>query len=267
MEQAGTCLRCGAPYESGATVCLTCGAPIGETQTPTQPVRALNLPRATNAPAPASQQAQASAASPSIPASVTVASAAPHSGAAPAQPPAPPASGKRRLGIMGIALVSVLVLVVLGGVAYTVRALTAAPPVAQQTIYRDPQHRFHFQRPALWLVTPAADGVTLSDSDGTSTAKITLPTLASPETAKAYADQLATQSNLSATISQQIAGETWEQRLGQVTGSDGAVREVVIFVTVHNAHLYVIQFTCPVATYDSINNLVYQPLLVSFAFD
>ena len=266
MEEAGTCLRCGAPYENGATVCLSCGAPIGETQTPTQPVRALNIPRVTNAPVPADQPAQASAASPSSLANVTVAPA-PQSGAAAQSPVSAASSGRRRLGATGIALVSVLVLVVLGGIAYTVRALTAAPPVAQQTLYRDPQHRFHFQRPALWLVTPSADGVALSDSDGTSTAKITLPALPSAETAKVYADQLATQNNLSATISQQIAGETWEQRLGQVTGADGAVREVVIFVTVHNAHLYVIQFTCPVATYDSINNLVYQPLLASFAFD
>lgn len=264
MEEAGTCLRCGAPYETGATVCLKCGAPIGETQTPTQPVRALNVPRVTNAPAPASQPAQASAAS--MPLAAPVAAAAPHSGAATPTPP-PPASGKRRLGIVGIALVSLLALIVLGGIAYTVRALTAAPPVANQTIYRDPQHRFHFQRPALWLVTPTTDGVTLSDSDGASTAKIDLPSLSSPATAKAYADQLATQNNLTATLPQQIAGETWEQRLGQVTGADGAVREVVVFVTLHNDHLYVIQFTCPVASYDSINNLVYQPLLASFAFD
>lgn len=260
MEEAGTCLRCGTPYETGATVCLTCGAPIGETQTPTQPVRALNVPRATNAPALAGQPAQPS------PASVTVATAAPHSAAGVPAPP-PPASGKRRFGIVGIVLISLLVLVVLGGAAYTIRALTAPPPIAHQTSYRDPRHRFHFQRPALWLVTPSADGVTLSDTDGTSTAKITLPTLPSPETAKAYADQLATQNNLSPSLPQQIAGEQWEQRLGQVTGTDGAVREVVTFVTVHNAHLYVIQFACPVATYDSINNLVYQPLLASFAFD
>lgn len=263
MEEAGTCLRCGASYETGATVCLTCGAPIGETQTPTQPVRALNVPRVTNGPAPANQTAQASAASP---APVTVATASPHSGTI-APPSTPAASGKRRFGAVSVAIVSVLLLVVLGGVAYTVRALTAAPPVANQTIYRDPQHHFHFQRPTLWIVTPTASGVTLSDSDGASTAKIDLPSLPSPATAKAYADQLATQSNLTATLPQQIAGEMWEQRLGQVTGADGAVREVVIFVTVHNTQLYVIQFTCPVATYDSINNLVYQPLLASFAFD
>lgn len=261
-EAASTCLRCGAPYETGATVCLTCGAPIGETQTPTQPVRALNVPRATNAPAPASQSAQTSTAS----VTVATATAATSSGAA-APAPTTPATGKRRLGVVGIALVSLLILVVLGGAAYTIRALTAAPPVAHETIYRDPQHRFRFQRPALWLVTPNASGVTLSDSDGTSTAKIDLPSPPSPATAKAYADQLAAQDNLTATISQQIAGEQWEQRLGQVTGTDGAVREVVIFVTVHNAQLYVIKFTCPVATYDSINNLVYQPLLASFAFD
>ncbi len=265
MEEAGTCLRCGASYEKGATVCLKCGAPIGETQTPTQPVRALNVPRATNGPAPASQPAQPSAASA---ASVTVATAALHSGAAPQAPAAAaPAPGKRRLGVVGITLISLLLLAVLAGAAYTVRALTAAPPVANQTIYRDSQHRFHFQRPALWIVTPTADGVNLTDSDGASGARITLPNLSAPMTAKAYADQLATQDSLTASLPQQIAGETWEQRVGQVTGTDGAVREVVIFVTVHNAHLYAIQFTCPVATYDSVNNLVYQPLLASFAFD
>ncbi len=260
MEEAGTCLRCGASYEKGATVCLKCGAPIGETQTPTQPVRALNVSRATNGPAPASQPAQPSAAS------VTVATAAPHSGAAP-QATTDTASGKRRLGVVGIALISLLLLAVLAGAAYTVRALTAAPPVANQTTYRDSQHRFHFQRPALWIVTPTADGVSLTDSDGASSARITLPDPSAPMTAKAYADQLATQNSLTATLPQQIAGETWEQRVGQVTGTDGAVREVVVFVTVHNAHLYAIQFTCPVATYDSVNNLVYQPLLASFAFD
>lgn len=259
MDEVSACLRCGAPYEAGATVCLTCGAPIGETQTPTQPVRALNVPRATNAPVPASQTAQPSATS------TAGATAAPH--AAAPQVPASPASGKRRLGVVGIVLVSLLLLAVVAGAAYTVRAMTATPPVAHETIYRDPQHRFHFQRPALWLVTPTASGVTLSDSDGASTAQITLPDSSSLMTAKAYADQLATQNTLTASLSQQIAGEMWEQRLGQVTGADGGVREVVIFVTVHNAHLYVIRFTCPVATYDSINNLVYQPLLASFAFD
>ena len=264
MEEAGTCLRCGTPYEAGATVCFTCGAPIGETQTPTQPVRAVNVPKSTvtNGPAPASQPAATS----------VTATAAPHStpGAqAPAAPtaPTPPVSGRRRLGVVGVALITLLVLAVLGGVAYTVRALTASPPITQQTIFRDTAHHFHFQRPTLWLVTPSATGVTLTDSDGASTAKIDAPDLPTPETAKTYADQLAAKDNLTATIAQQIAGEMWEQRLGQVTGTDGAVREVVIFVTVHNAHLYVIQFICPVATYDSINNLVYQPLLASFSFD
>jgi hypothetical protein len=54
--------------------------------------------------------------------------------------------------------------------------------------------------------------------------------------------------------------------VGDVTGRDGVVREVHVHVTEHSGWLYVIELSSPISSFDSIDNLVYQPLLDSFAF-
>jgi hypothetical protein len=251
---ADTCLRCGAPYAPGQTVCFKCGAPLGETRPNTQPVPAIKIPQPEESAPPTRPAAEPA---PSLPVA-RVASAT-------AEPPAPPTQQRRRRWPL-IALVVVLVLAAGGGGFYLVRALTAAPPVATQTLYQDPQHRFHFERPTLWAVTTTSDGVTLTDTDGTSTATVTVATPNPGDTAQSRADALATSLGLSAAPSQTIGGDTWEQRTGQFTGTDGAVRQTAVFVTLHNGLLYTIQVTSPVANFSSQNNLVFQPLLASFQF-
>jgi hypothetical protein len=160
------------------------------------------------------------------------------------------------------------VLVAAGGGFYLVRGLTAPPPVTSQTTYQDPQHRFTFQQPTLWTAVTTANGVQLSDSDGSSTVIIAVQESSTPETATSYADAQAAQMGLTPAPSQQIGGLLWEQRAGRVTDpTDGAVHQVLLFVTVHDELLYSITLTCPIASYMQINTIVYQPLLASFRFE
>lgn len=251
-----TCLRCGTPYGPSQTVCFKCGAPLGETRPNTQPVPIVRIPR----PEEPAQPAPVSAAS-----TPTSARPVPTVATATAEPPAPRAQRPRRWPL--VALVVALVLLAAGGGGfYLVRALTAAPPVTTQTLYQDPQHRFHFERPTLWTLTPTSDGVTLTDAAGTSTATITVDTPAPTDTAQSRADALAKSLGLTTAPPQTIGGDTWEQRTGQFTGADGAVRQTAIYVTLHNGLLYTIQFSSPVASFTSLNNLVFQPLLASFQF-
>src|SRR5215472_16756594 len=114
MDEAGVCLRCGKPYEPGDTVCYHCGAPIGETQTPTQPVRAVRV----IAPEDASEAGAAS--------SPVATTASDPEGAIPPQPS--PKEGRRPVWPW-LALVCLVVIVALGGGAYALRTLTAGPPV------------------------------------------------------------------------------------------------------------------------------------------
>lgn len=247
-----TCLRCGAPYTPGQTVCFKCGAPLGETRPNTQPVPAIKIPQ----PEPPAEPERPHA-PPSLPVRSTAAPAI-------AEPAAPVAKRTRRWPL--VALIIVLVLAAIGGGAYLVRALTAAPPIATQTLYQDPLHRFRFERPTLWTVTSTADGVTLTDSTGASTVKVTVDPPNPGETAQSHADAAAQEQGLSAAPEQTFGGDTWEQRTGQITGADGAVRQTVIYVTLHSGLIYTIEISSPVASFTSVNNLVYQPLLASFQF-
>lgn len=262
MEPAGICLRCGAPYDADDTVCYSCGAPIGETQSPTQPVRAVRAPKSAPESAPEPD-----------PEPPTPAAPPPASPKLPVwQPPQPSPAAKRRRALWpAIALICVVTLAILGGAAYISHAVHSGPPVANQTLYRDPQHRFQFTHPTLWTPTSTTDGVTMSDSNGASTATIHVVQPAPPLTAASYATQLAQapemQPPLASAPQQTIAGAVWEQRTGQVTGQDGAVRQIVLLVTVHDGAAYVIQFSSPISSYSATNTLVYQPLLASFAFD
>lgn len=249
---ADTCLRCGAPYTPGQTVCFKCGAPLGETRPNTQPVPVIRIPQ----PEPPAEP-EPLPAPPRVSARVTAVPAI-------TAPSAPSTKHKRRAPL--VALIVVLVLAAIGGGAYLVRALTAAPPVATQTLYTDPQHRFRFERPTLWTVTTTVDGVNLTDSTGASTAKITVDPPGPGETAQSRADAAAKELGLSVAPEQTIGGDTWEQRAGQITGADGAVRQTVIYVTLHNGLMYTIEINSPVASFTSVDNLVYQPLLASFQF-
>lgn len=243
---AQVCLRCGTPYDDDATVCFTCGAPIGEVKSPTQPVAVPRLPK--REPTPAASQQPATSAT--------------------ASQPAPPPPLPRRPRWWPIVLLAVIAaLAVGGGAAYLVRALTASPPVAHSQVYSDPDHRFHFTRPTLWNVTPRSDGVLLTDSDGINSMTLTISPATPGQDATAAADAAAKGEKLSAMSPQQIAGATWEVRGGSHTDADGATRQTTLYVTIHDGDLYTIACVSPLASYSATNNLVYQPLLASFAFD
>ena len=254
MEAAGVCLRCGKPYDAGDTVCYSCGAPIGETQTPTQPVRAVRRPPPPEPPEPPQPAPPQPASAPAQTLPAVATASVPE-----------PAPGRGRVWPR-VLLLCVVVLAALGGAAYAIQKLTAAPPVASSALYQDAGHRFRFQRPALWTLATSDAGVTLTDSDGVSTARVLVAEPAAGEDAAAHADVLAKRDGLQAAPTRSFAGETWQQRTGQVAGADGVVRQEVILVAEHDSTLYTIQFSSPVATFTSLDNLVFQPLLDSFAF-
>lgn len=299
MNAGGRCLRCGAPYDPDDTVCYTCGAPIGETQGNTQPVRAVKVGRgSTSAPlaedgAAPEETARRAPASGALGAEGTAGNAEKEASAPPevdvsritvgSMPAVRPAAvslsaSRPRRRVWPLVLVAcAVVLAALGGALYATRALNPpAPPVAHQTRYDDPSGRFHFVRPALWGFSSSGEsGVTLTDSSGASVVQIIVaaPGVGGvPQNAAAYADQLAATAAsggqpLAAQAARTIAGEQWEQRAGSVTGSDGAVRQVLLLVTEHGGSLYAIRCTSPLASFEATDNLVFEPLLSSFAFD
>jgi len=308
-----TCLRCGAPYEEGATVCFVCGAPIGEIETPTQPVRApkrapetIELPAITparGAPSGApsgkgargaagavsgaarARQAPGARAQTSGASKIALASrpgaARPH--ARGKLPPPPPPTRVRWPFYL---VLSVVLALFLGAGAVELRALLASPPVPKTQTYHDPQHRFHFTRPGLWQVTALPDGALLTDSAGVDSAQINVSPLAptpgggatpgasatpspTPAPEVSVANTLATQLGLGARSvepPQTFAGTVWQQREGQVTGSDNVIREIDLLVTIYNDQVYAITLSSPITSFTSTNNLVYQPLLASFRF-
>jgi len=257
MAETVTCLRCGAVYEAGAVVCFKCGAPIGEISTPTQPItRQLATPPPPE-PSPAAKAEETSR-------KKKAARARP---VKPPKPPRPPEVARsRRRRLLRITLFAALAIVVIGAGVWGVRALTAGPPVPHQVVYQDPAHRFRLSRPGLWLATPETDGVLLADSSGSSSVHVTVRLQAGGETAKAAANAIATQRDLTAAEPVTIADTAWEQRVGQLTGRDGAVRQVTVDVTVHGGYVYVIELASPLATYSSVDTLVFQPSLSSFQF-
>lgn len=272
-----TCLRCGAPYDEGATVCFTCGASIGELETPTQPVRtpkavaaAMAADAATAAPesfAAADDAPGGDAGSPGMTAlapepearRVTVGSSYQVT-----QPPAPRPLRRGRWAL--VVVVAVVLLAALAGGGYALRAALAGPPVPKSVSYRDADGRYTLTVPALWTATRQADGALLTDSSGANTVTISVAPAQAGQTAASVADTSAKQLGLQAAAPDQIGGDTWEQRAGQVTGQDGATRQMVVFVDLRAGEVYTIQLSSPTASYATVNNLVYQPLLSSFAF-
>jgi len=95
---------------------------------------------------------------------------------------------------------------------------------------------------------------------------VTISAPSSGEDAKAAADALAKSQNLAAAPQQQFAEATWEVRSGPHTDADGVTRQTTLYVTLHDGEVYSIACTSPLASYSATNNLVYQPLLASFAF-
>jgi hypothetical protein len=265
------CLRCGAPYDEGATVCFTCGASIGELETPTQPVRAPKGPFARATPDAAANTGLGAApdASPeALPqqpvATATQSQARPLTVGSHYPSPAPAAHALRRSRwplVVGLLIVALIV-----GGAFVARALLAPPPIPRTITYHDQQQRFSFAEPALWTVTPRSDGVLLADSSGANTLTITVAPDSTGQAADAVANTLAAQQGLQSAPAIAIAGDQWEQRTGAVTGADGATRVVTVYVDVHAGFLYTIQTSSPTSVGASINTLVYQPLLASFTF-
>jgi hypothetical protein len=253
--EGGTCLRCGAPYEAEATVCYSCGAPIGETRSNTQPVPAIRRIRPDEAEAgsslPVGQVAAASLSVAPVPLSRPLV-----------------ALGRRRKRPLWpvLLLACVLVLGAFGGAAYVLRLVTASPNVSQQTLYRDPGRRFSFQRPTLWQVSATGNGVSLSDGTGTSTAVLAVRAANGGESAASAADAIGAPLKLASEPARVIGGASWEQRAGQATGPDGAVRQYVALATLRGGEIYTIEFSSPVASYAATDTLVYQPLLDSFVF-
>lgn len=256
---AQTCLRCGAPVEADATVCFTCGAPVGESKTPTQPV-----------PVPKPVK-QAASTPPTVRPAATPATPATASAPATAVLTARPGSARHRrwpLYVLAVALLAVAGI----GAGLALRASLAAPPVSKLTTYRDSGHRFALQRPTLWEVSPEPDGVLLTDSATagafTSSVQVGVAPVATSQDAAAAATALAAQLGLSdvAPASRTMAGVTWQQRMGQMTGSDGTVREVLLLATVANGQLYTIVCSSPLDSFDATYTLVYQPILASFTF-
>lgn len=254
------CLRCGAPYDEGATVCFTCGASIGELETPTQPVRTPKRP---------AQPAAAVVAEPAAP--TTAANATPAPTSRPltvggARYHAPVASAPRTIRwplIIG-ALVAIVALGV--GGFFIARALFATRPFATVTTYHDPQRRFSFAQPSLWKVTPNDAGALLSDSSGANTVTISVSAAPAGKAAGILADALAAQQGLHNAPDATIGGDQWQQRTGSITGQDGATRIVTLYLDLRDGKLYTIETSSPTSVSDSMSALVYQPFLASFSF-
>ncbi len=267
-----SCLRCGATYPEGAVVCFRCGAPIGDTSVPTQPVRRSQIfpPTVTPAPPAPSESFTRVETIPRIEQDRTPTQprlrAQTALGARRRRPMTPVDRWERRGRVAFGIFLALLLAGVVGGAAMGVRALLAGPPVAHETTYQDPQHRFRFTRPTLWNPTPTPDGVLLSDSAGTSTLRVTVATPAPNETAESRAGAIAAQQSLSVDALQRFAGTQWQVVIGDVTGRDGVVREVEDYVAEHAGMLYIVELSSPIASFDGIDNVVYQPMLSSFAF-
>lgn len=266
-----TCLRCGAPYDEGATVCFTCGASIGELETPTQPVRTPKARADLAASAGAEERSDASA--------TRVADARPDIASVEDAPahhrvmvgssivaPAPVARPKTPRKWWPVATGALIVVAALAGGGYALRTIFAPPPVPKVVTYHDPAGRFSVAVPALWTVTQQASGALLTDSSGANSATISANPAKSGQTAANLADTLAASQSLRPATPADIGGDTWQQRTAQVTGQDGATRVVTLFVDVRGGVAYTILLSSPNASYVTINNLVYQPLLASFQF-
>jgi hypothetical protein len=274
-----TCEQCGAPYLEGGTICYVCGAPLGEDERPTHPVRVPIHLRAR-----VTQVLPAIRASPLDPPHRAASREGEAAGAPLPQPllvAQPRGEGSAladrwrfalrqslhiqpvQLALLGLSLVAFLA----GIVVLYYRLIPPAVPT--QAIYRDPHHRYHFARPALWRVTPTIDGVQMADSTGTSTVLITVShtTPIPGDDVSSYADSLSESLGIEQAAPVVAAGVVWETSVGEVTDASGATHMVAAYVTLQRGLLYIVECSSPTSSFDTTNTLVFQPLLRSFAFD
>jgi hypothetical protein len=264
-----TCEQCGAPYLEGVTICYVCGAPIGEDEQPTHPVRVpihLRARVTTVLPAVRPERSLAHVARADAPAAQSI--APPRASKADAWTRIPRAvrdewanARPAQLALLALSLVAF----VAGIVILCYRLIPPAVPA--QAVYRDPAHRFHCARPALWQTTPTDDGVRLTDSTGTSTALIVVAQPVEGNDVAPYADSLAESLGIGPTAPVVVAGVTWQTSMGQVTGASGATYTIAEYVTLRRGQIYIVELSGPAGTFDTTNTLVFQPLLRSFGFD
>jgi hypothetical protein len=243
-----TCPRCGASYLKGVTICYFCGAPLGEAEQPTQPVNV-----------PIHLRARVTA----FPGMAAGATAQPAS----STPDKPSRErGRALVRPFTVALLALSIVALIAGIVVLHYRLIP-PGVPALRIYRDPAHRFHVAQPALWDAHPDDSGVVFSDSAGISTVQIKVMPAAPDEDAEQAADIIAKASGFSYDSPVLQAGATWQRRSGQITEADGTQREVVVLVALHGEQLYLIECSSPASSFETIDGLVLQPLLRSFAFD
>ncbi len=268
-----TCEQCGAPYLEGGTICYVCGAPLGEDERPTHPVRVPVHLRAR-----VTQVLPAIRASPPAPPRSAASWEGEAAGPADLLPLAGPSAGtvadRRRFAPgqslrarpVQLALLALSLAAFLAGIVILYYRLIP-PAVPTQAVYRDPSHRFHFTRPALWQATPTIDGVRLADSTGTSTVLITVSPPVAGDDVAPYADSLAESLGIEPAAPVVAAGVTWETSVGLVTDAGGATHTIAAYVTLQRGLLYIVECSSPAGSFDATNTLVFQPLLRSFAFD
>lgn len=250
------CEQCGAPYLDGVTICYSCGAPIGTSEMPTAPVQlpvhlrarvvTVPLPPAT-APASPSEFAHAS--------TEYATSAAPW---------------WKRLDtrvrpLSAVLLAATLVLLVAELLILNQRLIPAQVPL--RNLYRDPAHHFHFVQPALWQAIPTASGVALGDATGVTRVLITVAPAQQGATATSLAEGIRETYKLRAGPTVEAGGVTWSEDIGTVAAADGSQSEMLVLVTQHGSSLYVIECSSPVASFDANTQLIFLPLVRSFAFD
>jgi hypothetical protein len=175
------------------------------------------------------------------------------------------AQAARRASRLSWTLLGISVVVImLGLVVLSYRLIPGSVPA--ETIYRDPQGRFSFVQPALWHTAPATDSVTVMDATGISSVRVTVTLAHGQETAAQAADLVGASDGAISAAIVHIGGVAWEEREGTVPLADGTTRYVDVFVTEHDSSFYIVECSTLAATYPTTNQLIFQPLLRSFAF-
>ena len=108
--------------------------------------------------------------------------------------------------------------------------------------------------------------MTLTDATGISSVRVTVTLAQGQETAGQAADLVGAADGASSAAVVHSSGVAWEEREGPVSQADGTTRYVDIFVTERDSLLYIVECSTLAATYATTNQLIFQPLLRSFAF-
>jgi hypothetical protein len=108
--------------------------------------------------------------------------------------------------------------------------------------------------------------VTLTDATGISSVRVTVTLAHGQETAAQAADLVGASDGVSHATTVHVGGVAWEERDGAVPLADGTTRYADVFVTEHDSSFYIVECSTLEATYPTTNQLIFQPLLRSFAF-